>query len=293
MRYAVGQKIWTVFFHNMDAVFYPMWSPYIPWQNKALPEIEFLQLTVVAHHKVHNEYDEKDAEPTCDGFILKDEQGRIWHNQYPRASYGQTTDSADGLFRMSTEHSRKEFNETLDFITTRREARVNGDDEIKKAPHVIETYDLMRELNNMNYGAHNLDKRVADPRTADEALPHYNKLNLWYGRVVDAFKERTGLKIDHRPLIYMDNKTRERNVLIGHVQHFAIDENAPEMFYVVKASRGFSGHGYSGPTLANAGYTLLEAKFEGLENARRCASALAALNPVGFDVYSSKTKEIV
>lgn len=56
-------------------------------------------LTVIEHHKVRSDYDEPDAEPEYDGYILVDREGRRYYNQYPTASYSQTGDSSDRLFK--------------------------------------------------------------------------------------------------------------------------------------------------------------------------------------------------
>ena len=61
-----------------------------------LIKIEGVILTVKEHHKVRLDYDQKDATPTYDGYILLDEKtGELYNNQYPYASYGQTSDTAN------------------------------------------------------------------------------------------------------------------------------------------------------------------------------------------------------
>lgn len=71
-------------------------SIYQPWEHTILG-IEVKMLTCVEHHKVPNEWDSSEPPKLeCDGFIFLDEATGIrWSNQYPRASYGQTTDTAD------------------------------------------------------------------------------------------------------------------------------------------------------------------------------------------------------
>lgn len=71
-------------------------SIFQPWEH-ALLGIEVKMLTCVEHHKVPNEWDSSTPPKLdCDGFIFLDEETEIrWSNQYPRASYGQTTDTAD------------------------------------------------------------------------------------------------------------------------------------------------------------------------------------------------------
>lgn len=73
-------------------------SSFQPWNN-ALLGIVVKMLTCVEHHKVPNEWDETvPPKLDCDGFIFLDEETDVrWANQYPRASYGQTTDTADRI----------------------------------------------------------------------------------------------------------------------------------------------------------------------------------------------------
>jgi hypothetical protein len=73
-------------------------SIFQPWEH-ALLGIEVRMLTCVEHHKVPNEWDSSNPPKLdCDGFIFLDEETEIrWSNQYPRASYGQTTDTADRI----------------------------------------------------------------------------------------------------------------------------------------------------------------------------------------------------
>ena len=73
-------------------------SIFRPWEH-ALLGIEVRMLTCVEHHKVPNHWDESNPPKLdCDGFIFVDEETGIrWANQYPRASYGQVSDTADRL----------------------------------------------------------------------------------------------------------------------------------------------------------------------------------------------------
>jgi len=73
-------------------------SIFQPWEHKLL-DVEVKMLTCVEHHKVPNEWDASTPPKLdCDGFIFLDEETNVrWSNQYPRASYGQTTDTADRI----------------------------------------------------------------------------------------------------------------------------------------------------------------------------------------------------
>tara|TARA_B100000073_G_C23726719_1_gene569516 strand:+ start:1753 stop:2391 length:639 start_codon:yes stop_codon:yes gene_type:complete len=88
-----------------------------PWLYQGSHNVpEFKTLTCVEHHKVPNEFDPKE-EPTCDGFrfVCPQEKGNVtfWNNQYPTASYGQMSDTAD---RVVTSASYKEDGKTIDDI---------------------------------------------------------------------------------------------------------------------------------------------------------------------------------
>lgn len=290
MRYQVGEKIWAVFFHNKSATFYPMfstWLPTLPYATKEFPEIEFIELIVTEHHRVPSEWDSKDAEPRYDGFVLTDANGQVWHNQYPYASYGQVSDSNDGRFKLRLKNQRKIAEETIDFVRIRREREPGM--EWPKAPHVIEAYDLMRELANITYADFGLREYAASALTDEEAMPHVHLLGKWYAHLIEEFEKHSGLKIESSPCFFTNKEGVDVKVG-GHYDFKALD---PEKFHVVKSSRAYSGRGYSGPALKSANITLLEAEFDNQSNAESCARKLTAVNPVGFDVYSSKTKECV
>lgn len=220
MRYEIGQKIWTVFFHNLDAFFYPSYSQFMPWESATFPEIEFRELTVTEHHKVLNEWANNTDVPDCDGYVLQDDTGRIWHNQFPRASYGQMSDNCDGLFRLFLEKQRPIFDEVLEFIGNKREARQNGSTERKQSPHVIEMYDLMRELSQINHGAHRLLEQASSPLNDAGAFERMHKLNRWYTHIVEQFEATTGLKIAHRPITFTNTKTGVVTTLEGHAEYY-------------------------------------------------------------------------
>lgn len=69
-----------------------------------------VKLTVTEHHKVRHEYQGEGESPTLDGYVLTDEAGTIWHNQYPTASYEQLSDEGDNIYRLASEQPNcKEF----------------------------------------------------------------------------------------------------------------------------------------------------------------------------------------
>ena len=97
MRYQVGEKLIVVFFEIegrqlSDWMIMPYmynWSP--------VKKIWLKELEVKEHHKVHWEMD-PEKKPDYDGYILQDQAGAFFHNQYPSAAYEQTSDSADYVF---------------------------------------------------------------------------------------------------------------------------------------------------------------------------------------------------
>lgn len=90
-RYTVGEKVlfMRVDFNRNR----PAWTgvEYHPWEDE-LKGVSIIALKCKEHHVVPGDWDNK---PQYDGFVFHDVQGRIWNNQYPRASYGQLDDSGN------------------------------------------------------------------------------------------------------------------------------------------------------------------------------------------------------
>lgn len=107
MRYQVGQKVPFIhvgfnYHKDPDRPNHPrVVGMYIPWRDQ-LTSLTILHMIVKEHHKVP--WDQDDSEELkYDGFIFDDHNGTIWNNQYPRASYGQTTDTADWIVKYPIE----------------------------------------------------------------------------------------------------------------------------------------------------------------------------------------------
>lgn len=95
MRYNVGSK--SLFMRiNYTASAHRRVAIYLPWEDK-LHSIKLLPLLCTEHHKVNWRYDDTGQEPKHDGFVFREESGRVWHNQYPIADYGQMCDRNDRL----------------------------------------------------------------------------------------------------------------------------------------------------------------------------------------------------
>ena len=98
-RFQIGQTLTTIAF-RMPGIKKATFGPRVPLLFDSIqPEkITLIDLVVKEHHKVNNEFEDADQEKTCDGFVLECEDGKTWHNQFPRASYSQTSDACDRQF---------------------------------------------------------------------------------------------------------------------------------------------------------------------------------------------------
>ena len=102
MRYEVNQKLFAINFSYPGNFNYGLYTQPLLNNDIAPSEINFIELQVTEHHKVPNSWgnvNDKD----CDGYLLKDADGNPFVNQYPTASYGQTTDTGDRRFRRRIE----------------------------------------------------------------------------------------------------------------------------------------------------------------------------------------------
>ena len=126
-RYIVGQEIEVIGFNygfGKEVWFAP--RPFAFNRAYYPLSIELFNLKVTEHHQVAWDQDPK-GKKQYDGFILTAEDGSVWYNQYPRASYSQTSDTADRRFTINyakmtprDETQQKEFAsrcESLGFIT--------------------------------------------------------------------------------------------------------------------------------------------------------------------------------
>lgn len=94
-RYSIGEEIYACVFVYGDRI--STNQPYMMWSNETPTDIKFIKLTIKEHHKVPGDYDE---EIKYDGYILAADDGTIFTNQYPRASYGQVSDRGDRIFHI-------------------------------------------------------------------------------------------------------------------------------------------------------------------------------------------------
>lgn len=107
MRYNVGEKLPVVScIVNGDGRL-GLTIPLL--YNSKQPDSIFMKmLTVTEHHRVPDYWEKDPEKKTCDGYILTDEQGVRWLNQYPRAIYGQLSDDGDRQFEYDYGDSSKE-----------------------------------------------------------------------------------------------------------------------------------------------------------------------------------------
>lgn len=102
MRFQVGEEIYAIHFKlaghtGLAAGGYV--RPYI-YTDAGVEKITIKKLVVKEHHKVPWDQD-PDGEKKYDGYVLTDEKGVVWHNQYEKASYGQVSDTANWMFNLA------------------------------------------------------------------------------------------------------------------------------------------------------------------------------------------------
>jgi hypothetical protein len=103
MRFKPTQTLFAVHFGYSNRIprTYGFFSSPMMFDDSIPDDINFTKLTVTEHHKVPSEYGPAD-DLCCDGYLLKDEAGKVFANQYPHASYGQISDEGDRRFGVYT-----------------------------------------------------------------------------------------------------------------------------------------------------------------------------------------------
>lgn len=105
MRYQVGEELFVIHFdylhlrsleQQFQAADFIM--PFMMGNKEVPNKVHIERLTVTEHHQVAWDQDTKE-EKKHDGYLLTDTQGAVFANQYPRASYGQISDTGDRRFR--------------------------------------------------------------------------------------------------------------------------------------------------------------------------------------------------
>lgn len=111
-RYSIGEEIYGICF-QFESRNASTTNPAVFLMNgHAVSAVMFNKFTVTEHHKVHYHFGDVN-DKTCDGYSLVDENGIIYHNQYPSAHYEQMSDTNDRLFKISTENYSEDMIDNL------------------------------------------------------------------------------------------------------------------------------------------------------------------------------------
>jgi len=100
MRFEVGKSYVFV----QDVVVNYRYGLYLPWEQNLLRQ-NILICKCVEHHKVPGDWED---ELKYDGFKFQDQNGKVWDNQYPKASYGQLDDSNNGILHAADRFESEE-----------------------------------------------------------------------------------------------------------------------------------------------------------------------------------------
>lgn len=172
MRYQVGQIIYVVAF-TFAGQSYSQTHPRIPHRAEGPEKMHFKKLTVTEHHRVPD-YWLPLGEKTCDGYVLTDENGKVFHNQYPMAVYGQVSDFADRWF---TAHA-------ADREEAKRLIAADKDEPV--------AYILVEDINDM------LSESFPGSRVASPLLKNLVEIPERFHREFEAFAP--GFKLERKPI---------------------------------------------------------------------------------------------
>lgn len=175
-RYIIGFKI-----NRADGSQIKNFSFMPPQPDNTLSHITIKKAVVVEHHKVPvNESDDK----TADGYIF-DVDGERGENQYPRASYGQTSDTMDYIVSTFRHH--------YDLM--------NKDIEVFKKSNMIVHYQILTSfLDTLTYGISRFNEN-GKPELA-------KKINAQYQQVLGEFhKMFPNKKIINKELVLENDHT--------------------------------------------------------------------------------------
>lgn len=149
-RYTVGEELLVIHFTAKANSITDRYLPLL-FNNEKVDIITIRNLVVKEHHKVHSEWADENSEKTCDGFILEDTESKnVAYNQYPRAIYGQTTDTADRMFKYHIEsvadikEKPMEFRLLTDYMDVLEEGIVDKSNSLSKPRK--ELFDRITEM---------------------------------------------------------------------------------------------------------------------------------------------------
>lgn len=184
MRYQTEQQLWTIgllLTHADSGELSDAYHSEVPTPGVYdIKDLQFRLLTITEHHKVPGEWSD---ELECDGFIAVDEAGQVWENQYPRASYGQLCDKANGDFQC------RKLGEMMALPENKSKGYSAVIQELRDAGMLPATYDLLRFMNELDGGL--LDKNHVT-LIEREYPDFYKKLQAISVRVQQAFRDATG-----------------------------------------------------------------------------------------------------
>jgi hypothetical protein len=165
--------------------------------NDELPiKSNFVKLLVAEHHLVYDEYEDRTKKPAeHNGYLLRGEDGWMFANQYPTASYGQMSDEAN-----------RRFNRQLDLPDT------NGREALNKFmaenPNTIYSYHLLNDvLEKMVKGIHDLSKHGPDHPRYQDIQKKIGLLKQLNQRIIEEFTQAYPtyrIEVTWRPLFKDD-----------------------------------------------------------------------------------------
>lgn len=198
MRYQVGQKVPVVACVIKGQKPFGVTIPLL--HDDKQPDSVFMKmLTVTEHHRVPNHWESDPEKKDCDGYILSDEQGARWLNQYPRASYGQTTDHADRQFEADLSKASKE--------------------EIEKALGNEESYPLFYEC--LDQCIERILRGIEQLPHGHEKVPQLNRLLMTIeAKAREVFPE---FRYEYVPIIFKSNDGSESSY--PDIKHVVITIN--------------------------------------------------------------------
>lgn len=144
-------------------------STYLPWEHKLL-RIDIFDLESLMEHQSPVEYSE---DRTAPGYVLRDSNGKTWHNQYPVAHFGQISDNANWIARRHFE-SREEIQNA-----------------VEEGGHILSGTCLKSYLSNVAFGIYQLNEHNK-PELAAQLQKHLDA-------VCEQFRTQFGMDIGFEP----------------------------------------------------------------------------------------------
>lgn len=194
MAHEIGKELWVFWPDNVGAFMYPFYSVLSNFAEvEKFPAIQFRKLTVTEHHRVRGEYDSNDAVPNYDGYVLTDEKGTVWHNQYPYAKLGgQLSNGLGHIFEIT--EGCEEGKQLLEWMRAdEKEARGSSPTPASMALITSELVEMRRDLHTLETGEGIFGmSRDKNPERAA-------KLRAWIDHILDSFGRQTGLSIIEEP----------------------------------------------------------------------------------------------